>query len=164
MKIAIISDIHDNLVNLKKCLNWCKNNNIAKIICCGDITNSETLGVITQNFKKDIFLVKGNAEIYQNTEVDKCKNIKYLGKYGRIEIDKKQIGICHEPFFIDDVLSLGNCNIVFYGHTHKPWIEKTDGVQKINPGTLGGVFQRATFAVWDTEKDNLELKLLEILV
>jgi predicted phosphodiesterase len=55
------------------------------------------------------------------------------------------------------------CDIIFYGHTHKPWIEIKNGIQIVNPGTLGGVFTPATFAVWDTDKREPELKLLASL-
>ena len=47
MLIAIISDIHDNLVNLTKCLNWCNANKIKTIICCGDITNNPLKQMVT---------------------------------------------------------------------------------------------------------------------
>jgi len=32
-----------------------------------------------------------------------------------------------------------------------------------NPGTLAGMFSKATFAVYDTSTNNLELKILERL-
>ena len=49
-------------------------------------------------------------------------------------------------------------NYIFYGHNHKPWIENKTDAQIINPGTLGGVFQKSTFAV--LEKD-IKLIILE---
>jgi len=76
------------------------------------------------------------------------------------EIGGKKVGVCHEPFLVKEVLAKGDCDIIFYGHTHKPWIEIKDGIQIVNPGTLGGVFTPATFAVWDTGSGQLELKLL----
>lgn len=163
MRVAIISDIHDNLVNLEKCLSWCEKEKIAQLICCGDVTNAETLGVISELFGGVVHLVRGNLEIYKEEEIKKYDNIKYYGRYGRFEIDGKKIGICHEPWFVDDILRLEKCDIVFYGHTHEPWIEEQDGVKTINPGTLGAVFQKATFAVWDTTKSEPELKILELL-
>jgi hypothetical protein len=163
MLVAIISDIHDNLVNLKKCLVWCRENNIEKIICCGDITNSETLEYLSNSFSKEIILVRGNMEIYEEGEENNFSNFKYLGRYGVAEIEGKKIGACHEPFLIEKVSGLRDCDFIFYGHTHKPFLEVRDKTQIVNPGTLGGVFQRATFAVWDTENRKLELKLLETL-
>lgn len=163
MVIAIISDIHDNLINLRQCLSWCKKEKIKKIICCGDLTNSETLETLTKNFNNEIFLIKGNIELYSEEEVGRYKNINYLGRQGIIKIENKKIGICHEPYFIDGLLEKNNLDYIFYGHTHKPWTEKKDGVQIFNPGTLGGVFQKATFAIWDADRDAIELKLLENL-
>ena len=163
MFIAIISDIHDNLVNLGKCLQWCSSNNVQKIICCGDVTNSETLSFLSCKFTQDIFLVKGNAEIFNNQEVGEYKNIKFFGRIGRFNLAGKNIGLCHEPFLIQKVIELGECDFVFYGHTHKPWEEFKNNTRTINPGTLGGVFQIATFAVWNLDGGELELKVLEKL-
>jgi hypothetical protein len=163
MKIAIISDIHDNLVNLKKCLGWCADNLVEKIICCGDVANGETLEIISRRFAGEIFLVRGNMEIYEEAEIAPLKNYTYGGRTALWEIGGKKVGVCHEPFLIKEVLAKGSPNIVFYGHTHKPWIETKNGVQIANPGTLGGVLSRATFAFWDTETGRLELKILDLL-
>ena len=152
MKIAIISDIHDNLVNLKKCLGWCSANGVEQLVCCGDVANSETLQYLSEKFSGPIHLVKGNMEIFTDGEAEEFKNIIFYGKLARFELADKKIGACHEPFLIVKVLELGKCDIVFYGHTHKPWESMENGARAINPGTLGGVFQKATFAVWDTEK------------
>jgi len=163
MKVAIISDIHDNLVNLEKCLNWCQENKVKNIICCGDVTNGETLKLLAENFAGKIYLVNGNVELYDKEEIKQYKNIKYFGRIGRFELNKKNIGFCHELYLVEKILEKGKCDIIFYGHTHKPWEEKVHETKIINPGTLGGVFTRATFAVWDTKSEKLELKLLEVL-
>jgi putative phosphoesterase len=182
MKIAIIADIHDNLPNLSKCLAWCKKEGVEKLICCGDVTNSETLGVISRDFSGEIFLVRGNMEIYEDDEAGFYKNIVYGGRTAVWEIAGKKVGVCHEPFLIKEVLAKNEFHsgggvsatdgvgfqnrqieYIFYGHTHKPWIEEKNGFQIVNPGTLGGVFSPATFALWDAESGKLELKLLNSL-
>ncbi|MFH1661977.1 MAG: metallophosphoesterase [Candidatus Falkowbacteria bacterium] len=160
MKIAIISDIHDNLINLEKCLKWCKKNNIKEIICCGDVTNSETLEFLSNNFKNSIYLIRGNMEIYDESEVEKYSNIKYYGRFGSFELEGKKIGLCHEPFFVDEILEKNKCDMIFYGHTHKPWESEKNGTRLINPGTLSGTFQKATFAVLDSKSWKAELKIL----
>lgn len=162
MKFLVISDIHDNLVNLEKCLNWGKKQGITGAICCGDIANAETLAYLANNFKT-IYLVRGNLEIYDETEIKKYKNIKYLGRFGAFELDGKIIGLCHEPWFVKKVLELKKCDIVFYGHTHEPWLEEKNGLLTANPGTLGGVFNKASFAVYYSLTGRLELKILELL-
>jgi len=102
-------------------------------------------------------------EIYEEEEAARYKKIKYLGRYGRFEIKNNVIGVCHEPWFIKEVLKGGSCDIVFYGHTHKPWISNEDGIMIVNPGTLGGVFQKGTFAVWNAKEKEPELIILDNL-
>ncbi|MDP2736707.1 MAG: YfcE family phosphodiesterase [bacterium] len=162
MKFLIISDIHDNLVNLEKCLKWGRSENVENAICCGDVVNEETLKYLAENFKI-IYLVRGNLEIYEESEINKYNNIKYLGRFGVSEIDGKTVGLCHEPWYIKSVLKIKPCQLVFYGHTHEPWIEEKDGMITANPGTLGGVFNKASFAVYDSVSGKLELKILELL-
>ena len=162
MKLLIISDIHDNLANLKKCLDWARGQSINQVICAGDLTNSETLALLSKSFKT-IYLVRGNVELYDEEEIKQYDNIKFLGSFGTIDINGQIIGLCHEPWNIKRVVEAKQCKIVFYGHTHKPWIEEKDGVTIANPGTLGGVFTKATFAVWDSQGGELELKVLELI-
>lgn len=161
MKIAIISDIHDNITNLKKFLNWCKEENVIEIICCGDVTNGKTLQFLADNFSGTIYLIRGNLEIYDESQVEKYKNIKYYGRFGIADIENIKVGLCHEPWYLDKVLD--KSAIVFYGHTHRPWIEERKGKKIINPGTLGGVFTKGSFATWDTENNAIDLKLVELI-
>jgi len=161
MKIAIISDIHDNLVNLKKCLDWCGSSGTEEIVCCGDVTNSDTLNYLSKNFANTIHLVKGNMELYDQSEIEYLKNIKYYGKTGRFNIDNLTIGACHEPYLFDRLLEMGKYDFIFYGHTHRPWEEEKDGVKMVNPGTLSAMFQQATFALLDSESKKIQLLLLE---
>jgi hypothetical protein len=174
MKFLVISDIHDNLVNLEKCINWGKRKKVENAICCGDVVNAETLRYLSENFKI-IYLVRGNLEIYDESEIKKYArldsrrvdarrgNINYLNRFGVFEIDGRIIGLCHEPWFIKEVSEIKKCEIIFYGHTHEPWIEEKDGCTIANPGTLGGVFNKASFAIFDDETGKLELKILELL-
>ncbi len=163
MKIAIISDIHDNIVNLEKSLIWCNKNSIAALICCGDVTNIDTLDYLTTNFKESIHLVSGNADSFGESEIKNFSNLNFYGRIAQFKISGKTIGMCHEPFLFEKVLESGDCDIVFYGHTHKPWEEKIKGVRFLNPGTLSGMFQMATFAVYDTVSGEVVLQLVDRL-
>lgn len=163
MKIAIIADIHDNSATLDKFLDWAGENDMEAVVCCGDVTTVETLGVLSSKFKKDIFLVRGNMEIFEDEEVNGFSNIDYPGRVGLWDIGDKKIGACHEPYLIDKVLEKDTPDLVFYGHTHKPWEEKRGKTRVVNPGTLGGVFSEASFAVYDTEAEELSLKMVNRL-
>ncbi len=158
---AVISDIHDNLPNLEKCLDWCCEQNFSEIICCGDVANSETLEILARGFDKTVHLVRGNAEIYDEKEVELYDNIKYYGHVGATQVNKRTVGFCHEPYRIPRVMALEKCDLIFYGHTHKPWESNKDNTRLINPGTLSGMFQEATFAV--VENGEVQLKILRNL-
>jgi putative phosphoesterase len=164
MKLAIISDVHDNIANLDKCLSWCRANNIESLICCGDLTNSETLDFLANNFPGKINILMGNCDTYDESLVLGYKNLKYHDrKGGRLYYDNFKVGFCHEPYHIKHLFHIDKFDLIFYGHTHKPWESSENGVRLVNPGTLGGVFQKASFAVWDSGEDKLELKILELI-
>lgn len=161
MQIAIISDLHDNLINLKQCLDWCQKNRIEKIICCGDVGNQETISYLSANFSGEIFLVEGNAETHQLEDLKPLTNINFLGLLGKIELENLKIGFCHKEKDISRLVTeTWQPDFIFYGHSHKPWLEKKGAAMIANPGNLAGIFFAPTFAVLNTEKKYLELKLL----
>ena len=162
MLVAVISDIHDNLVNLEKCLDWCREKRVAKLILCGDTTNIKTIDYLAANFPGEIFIIRGNIELYEETELNNFKNINYLGEIGFIELDNLLVAACHEPEKIKKIkeLAVKTPNFIFYGHTHKPWIEKNEGSVIANPGNLANIFHAPTFALLDTATRKLELKIL----
>lgn len=163
MKIAIVSDIHDNLANLNIFLAWIKKENIEKIICLGDVTDSDTLSQLATKFGKQIFLVHGNVELYDIKDVSKHPNIQDFGKIGMINLDRVTIGFVHEPTYIKKLQSTNsdtNFDYIFYGHTHKPWLNQENGTIIANPGNLSNTFHAAAFATLDTENNKLELKIV----
>lgn len=164
MLVAIISDLHDNLINLEKCLTWCRNKSIEKIICCGDVGNAETLNFLSNNYNNEIFLVTGNAETYEIDDLANLKNIRHCGKLGRESLAGLNYGFCHKPEEAKKIMQTKPAPaFIFYGHTHRPWLEKKGGIHLANPGNLAGIFYPATFAVLKTENRTLELKLIEKL-
>ena len=154
MRIAVISDSHDNLPNLKKALDFIKKEKIKIIIHCGDISTPETLEEIAKNFKGKIHYVFGNA--------DKGKFEEDKKEFGEIKIAGKKIAFCHFPEKAEELAKTGY-DIVFYGHTHKPWEEVIGKTRLVNPGNLTGLWYKGTFAVYDPKTNKLELKILERL-
>jgi len=169
MKVAIISDTHDNISNLKRALVWFKKQGISLIIHCGDICAPLILTeILGQNFQ--IYFVCGNVDDCKQLAeaVEKLKGIKFFGKFGEIKLNNKKIAFIHKPDEARKLAESGNYDLVFYGHTHQPWIErlrvknkKSKFVYLANPGNLAGMFYKATFAVYDSVADKLELKILE---
>jgi putative phosphoesterase len=161
MFIAIISDIHNNEVNLKKVLDYCGREKIGTIICCGDLASLETLDFLNENFSGEIYYTFGNMDndylksySFENNQYKKTKIFK---EYGEAEIDDKKIAFVHFPKIAQELAETKKYDFVFYGHTHKPWEEIIGNCKMLNPGNVTGQFYLPTFAVWNTEDGNFKL-------
>jgi len=183
MRIAIISDSHDNLANIKKVIDWLNKEKISLILHCGDISSQETLNKIVKTFNGKAKFVRGNADFdlqnlpeIEEIEADSspapepCRRASTLqGRQARY--GARKIAITHYFETAKKLAEKKNpsrtsgqeYDLVFYGHTHKPWKEKLGNCRLANPGELSGQFHKPTFAVYDTDTDNLELKILEKL-
>ena len=166
MQVTIISDIHNNEVNLKKVLDFCAKKKIETIICCGDVASKETLDFLNDNFSGNILLTFGNAEYDDLRKLGEDKEYKktfLFPDFGKVVIEKRNVAFVHYPEIAKRLARTGKYDFVFYGHTHKPWTEKgvadENGKEYImlNPGTTGGEIYLPTFAVWDTEGNKFEL-------
>lgn len=160
MKVAIISDIHNNVVNLKKVLDYCALQKIKTIICCGDLASLETLDFLNDNFSGNILYTFGNAD-YDNTKnLEDQKKYKktYLYKdFGEAIIEEKAVAFTHYPEKAESLARTEKYNFVFYGHTHKPWEAMSGKCKLLNPGTTAGEIYPPTFALWNTDDDKFEL-------
>ena len=177
MKIAIISDVHNNETNLKKVLDYCKQKKIKKIICCGDLASDETLDFMADNFGGEIFYTFGNMdeghfnilalEHINNKKEDmiQYKNVNIFRKYGETTIENKKVAFVHYPDKARRLAESGKYDFVFYGHTHKPWTEIVEARRNqymfscttLNPGNVAGEIYLPTFALWNTKDDKFEL-------
>jgi hypothetical protein len=153
MKIAIISDTHNNLANFKKVIDWLNKEKIKILLHCGDISTQDIIDEIGKLFEGEIKFTRGNADF----------NLENIPESDEIELGRKKIAFCHTPETARKLAETNKYNLVFYGHTHRPWEERVADCRLINPGEVAGQFYKPTFAVYDTEKDLLELKILETL-
>lgn len=162
IKIAIISDSHDNPVRIDQMLEILKKRNIKTIIHCGDVCSSRVLNYLCNNFPGKIYLSLGNVdadhELYN--QKNKLSNLTIFSKFGEIQINNLNIAFVHFPDKATKLAQTEKYDFVFYGHTHKPWEERINNCKKINPGTLAGLFTRSTFAILDTKTKDVELVIL----
>jgi len=168
MLIAIIADSHDNVANLKRALEWMRLNKVETILHCGDIVH---LAMLAQawppDFRARIECVAGNAdfvgEFERAPQVLKDK-LTYHGEVGGLETEGIKIAFCHTPARAKKLAADEKYQMIFYGHTHKPWIEKIGATYLINPGNLAGQRTEATLALYDSVEKRLDLKKLVDLI
>ncbi len=161
MKIAIISDIHDQIDNLNWTLNQIKNKDISYIFTLGDYTSS----YVIERLQVDtipIYAVWGNCDGDKQSmlQVSNNKNpyISFANKpFYEVEIDTKRIFITHYPELAENAAKTLDYDAVFHGHTHYKRNEKIGNISIINPGKLA-IYpdNEISFAIFDTQNSNVE--------
>jgi len=164
MKIAILSDSHDNVANLDKIIAWLNKEGIKIMIHAGDVAAPGVLKkVIAPQFLGQIHLIFGNVGDRELLEkvAGEFSNVKYYGDQGEIEVGGQKIAFVHFPDVVEDLAHEGRFDVVISGHNHQAEIKKFLNTLMINPGTSGGLFAPATFAVYDTETREGEIKNID---
>lgn len=150
MKIAIISDTHDNMANLGKAIKWINKEKVTLVLHCGDICTQQTMDWVIAQFQGEIKFVKGNGDY--GLDIQEKFETSVAGK---------RIGATHFPDAAKKMAESGRYDVIFHGHTHMPWEEKIGNCRVVNPGELAGQRFKPSFAVYDAKKGLLSLKILE---
>ncbi len=175
MKIAIISDIHDNVWKLKTILNALYDADL--LICSGDLCSPFIVDLMAQYFSKKIHIVFGNNDgdlfrITQNAakHKDATGNSRVLlhGQFYSATFDNKKIAVNHYPDIAIPVAQSGAYNLVCYGHNHLIKRDMIGSTLFINPGTVMGYDPigkqdiPSTFAVYDTMDEGIKFYKVEV--
>lgn len=165
MKIAIYSDIHDNIHNLDLALNKIKELEISKAICLGDFINP---GIIKRiiSFGIPTHFIWGNNDgekVAITKLVLEADGFSIAGRReDRMEIEGRKVALLHHETFAKDLAQSGNFDAVFYGHTHEKELEMVDNCILANPGEISGHLTGVcSFIVWNTDDNSIEFIQLE---
>lgn len=156
MKIAILSDSHDNIVNLQKTLDQIKEKAEA-IIHCGDLIAPFSAEILSSADLPTYITLGNNDEdhigMYKKSS-DKFTWTHIGQQYGEIEIDSRKLAYTHYPRLGELMARSGEYDAVFYGHTHKSDKRKVGDTLLLNPGAICGIqngkMGTATYGIYDT--------------
>lgn len=158
MKIAIVSDIHDNLKHLNFVLDYCETHDIEHMICCGDLCSPFIIGALGES-QINCHIVFGNndGDRFQMLKVaEEYVNLRLHGEYigsedNLLVLDGVRFGVTHYPFYAKTMVKTGWYDAVFYGHTHTYHKQKFGQALLLNPGEVLGGFNLPSFAVYETQ-------------
>lgn len=162
MTIAVMSDLHDNLVAWGLILTELKTRNITTLINCGDSCAPLTLKEMADTFSGEIYTVFGNV-CDKPTEAARTKelpNVKHFGEAGEFELDGRKIFFNHYPDIARNKARSGEFDLCCYGHDHTKHAEMVNQTLLLNPGTAGGLFEYPSYAVVDL--NNMTHQFIEI--
>jgi putative phosphoesterase len=158
MKIAVMSDAHDNIWNVEKALQ--RLDGVDALVFCGDLCAPFTLKMLADGFKGPVHAVRGNndGDVYLLMKVaQQAGNVTlYIEAMAQISVGDKKIAAVHYDHLADAIAPSHRFDAVFFGHSHqavKRWEGRT---LVLNPGEVMGRFGKPSFALYDAEKHDAE--------
>ncbi len=159
MKIAVISDIHENLYNLVSFYKEIENENIEYILCLGDLINNWVAKILAFSWIP-VKMVWWNNDgdkvaITKTSLSEKSKLDISATTFDIFEIAWRKIFLTHYPMLAKPMAKSGDFDAIFYWHNHlKNHINIWDCLV-VNPWELSShKTWKATYAIYDT-KTNL---------
>lgn len=154
LKVAIMSDSHDNCDSLARALSVAALRGAEHIIHLGDIISPFTSRVFRAHFGGRLTLLFGNND---GDRVGLMEKFSPLGAEfhhppASLQLGGLRIAAMHEPLFPEFLSASKRFHAIMWGHTHQLEIKEIDGVLVINPGELHGFLTgKRTFVLLDTE-------------
>lgn len=154
MKVLIVSDTHRKNENYFKVYQAHRPD---LIIHCGDAEGSEY--VLSEAVECPVQIVMGNNDFFS-----------YLPRELDLKIGSFKVWVTHGHNYY---VSMGNerikreavargMDIVMYGHTHRPAVDRSGGVIAVNPGSLSYPRQegrRPSYILMDVDGDRADFKI-----
>ncbi|MBI3762416.1 MAG: YfcE family phosphodiesterase [Chloroflexi bacterium] len=152
MRLAILSDIHDNIWKLDAALPQIAEADA--VIFCGDLCSPFTLLRLAGGAAgKPVHVVWGNNEgdvrLMLKVIAD-LSNVTLHGQLAELDCDGLRVAVNHYPEIARGLAASGWYDLVCYGHDHKAFEERLGDTVLLNPGEMMGMYGRSTFAVFDT--------------
>ena len=157
MKIAILSDIHDNIWRLETLLEGLEAD---LILFCGDFCAPFTLAQMAEGFSGPIHIVFGNndGDQFLLTHVaSRFPHVSLHGDYVELNLDRRLVALTHYPEIGRALARGGHYDLVCHGHNHELAVERSGKTLRVNPGEVMGRFGRSTFALYDTMDGQAEI-------
>ena len=163
MRIAVLSDIHDNVWKLDGALKGVEDT--GALICCGDLCSPFIIHQMGRGYAHPIHVIFGNndADLFRITaNARKYPQIQIHGEFLRGEFDGKRLAANHYDNIALAIAASNEFDVVCYGHNHLYDVRRVGRTLALNPGPIMGasfgpdairtdVFP--TFLIYDTQTD-----------
>lgn len=157
MKILIVSDTHRRDENLKKVIE--ENLPLDMFIHLGDAEGSENRICDWVNKECRMEMVLGNNDFF--SMLDREREIK-IGKYRALLTHGHYYGVSVGTERIKEEARARGCDIAMFGHTHKPYLKRSEDIIVLNPGSLSfprqGGRQPSYIVMEITDRDEVRIR------
>lgn len=157
MRIAVMSDTHDNLQALESALDQMEGADV--VLHSGDLCAPFVVKRVGEALSNTpVHLVWGNNDGDQHlltAVAADYPNLNLHGLVARLEVDGWRVGVCHYPGIARDMALSGEYRLVCYGHDHTAHEEQVGDCLLLNPGEVMGMNGRHSFAWVDTKSGEI---------
>lgn len=152
MKLAIMSDSHDNWDNLKQAIKMSNDMNCEMLLFAGDLIAPPGIKIL-EEFEGMVKFVWGNNEgekVKLTQLIDASQTVDLDGDIYEAEIDGLRVFMNHYPKIGELAAKSGDYDLVIHGHTHDYREEKFGDTILINPGEIQGNKNHPSFIIFET--------------
>jgi hypothetical protein len=138
MRIAILSDIHDNLKNLAAAISAVGDSDA--LLCCGDLCSPFVIDELAK-FSRNVHIVFGNndGDLFRiAVKAARKPNIHLHGELFQAEFDSKHFAMNHFDYLARPLAKSGDYDVVCFGHNHEFEVTNSGTCLLINPGPIMG--------------------------
>ena len=163
MKIAILSDSHDNTRNLEIALAALVEEGCEVLMHCGDLIAPFIVAQMAQAFNGPIHIVEGNNDgdgRLQQQVASGFSQVTLHGPYAELELGGRQIGLIHYPEPARRIAQSGVFDLVCYGHDHLQHWERVGNCLLVNPGELMGRYGAPSWGMYDCVSHSYALQAI----
>ncbi|MFO7734484.1 MAG: metallophosphoesterase [Candidatus Aminicenantes bacterium] len=148
--IGIISDTHDNLTFVRRAVRLFNDAGCDLVVHAGDFVAPFTARELRE-------LAAPVKAVFGNCDGEKTGLLKAFEGLGEIKEAPHLFSraglrfvVCHLDGPVERYLASNPCDVLVFGHTHRPLVERRNGTLLINPGEAGGwLGGRCTAALLD---------------
>ena len=167
VRIAILSDIHDNVWKLAAALDAVRNNTGA-MLCCGDLCSPFIAHQIGCGYPHPVHIVFGNndGDLYRITSnAAKYPHLRIHGEMFTGDLDGRKFAMNHYDSIARPMAASGLYDVVCFVHNHCHEIARVGKTLALNPGAImGAAFDpdgtrrdvASTYLVYDTATHEVE--------
>lgn len=155
MILAVMSDTHDNIWNLRKALSLVKAHRAEAIVHCGDFIAPFMLKELDE-VKIPVHGVFGNNDgdrfLLTKLSLTSLSHITLYDPVGELNLERFKIAFTHYQAVAEGLAATGRFDLVCFGHTHKASLDNVGGAVLLNPGEVMGKDGNPGFYLVDTTK------------
>jgi len=158
MKVAVVSDTHDNVWKLGQAMPHLAAADA--VIHCGDLVAPFVVHRIGEGVgDTPVHIVWGNNEgdkLWIGKAADEFPHVTLHGVMATIELQGIEVAVCHFPHVAEGLAHSGLYGMVCFGHSHKSHEEWVGECLMLNPGEVMGMRGPSTMALVDLPQRSVE--------